>query len=1023
MHHPNRRPGFHRALLALCCIAVLGASTVGEARASCATIPSAEGDFASVQGSVSAPFAKPGDVVVVRRELPAFAADPAGNRIIVRFLAPDRTFREVAATALPPLAGSDCAPETCVANRCPCIRIEFPDTDALLGAADDGVTLAGPAAILVSTDQRLTALIDGLSRSGPNAGDALFPGFVALPPATRFASLVDAPGSPVLAAPTHDGNLLLPLTYAELVDAGLTQTRFIEAVVPALASAPDVRIDSLTSRGAILPPLLRPVAGGGIVATIDAPASVLAISGLPPTMQLERLGDGGPVRLGGIVAAADPRKRAEPTTLESHARFAVFETRECGPFDVPELCADLNGDGDQSDFFLQALDVAQIGSDPLRVDSIDGRDFAGFPGEFPPALYAFRASDALVQFRIPEPPDPLSDSGDAFDVDGDGVPGEVVRKGAFDLLRDEPVPFADRSSRRSIADALLAFSVTAGSGRPVLGLYDAHAASPGPIVPFALPIALSPSYQQLLGATLYEPYERDVVAGDGFAAIVVDEAALNQDLNLDGVRTQALVVVETSGGTPTRAYSLPGAPIEKIQAAGKVLAYEVIRTDLQHGPREIVVYDVATGSLVLIPGPEGADRFIAGPMSSEVIPYARVEEDSADGAPEDLNGDGDTEDSVLHAFVRPATGDPFDVDLGLALPNVGSFAGGGGYAIANGSVLLFPVGELEQGGDLDGDGVIGPPPPEAGPGARATLHTYDARSGRTLNFGVRALVLRPLVRFVDHGLALITATSPIDLTRRFLRDLDGDLAFEEIALDARTGETVFGDNCPRVFNPEQSDTDGDGIGDACEHVDACAAACARPDAIVGTSGADRLVGTTGEDVLCGAGGDDWLDGRGGNDVLCGGEGDDVLHGGEGDDVLEGDAGADRLAGGAGDDTLLGGPGNDRIFGNAGSDALEGGSGDDHLAGRAGDDRILGGDGDDVVNGDGGNDEVDGEDGADHLRGGPGIDIVVGGRGNDRLSGGIGDDLLDARDGGDRVAPGAGTDTCLGAAPVPACEWS
>jgi Ca2+-binding RTX toxin-like protein len=102
-----------------------------------------------------------------------------------------------------------------------------------------------------------------------------------------------------------------------------------------------------------------------------------------------------------------------------------------------------------------------------------------------------------------------------------------------------------------------------------------------------------------------------------------------------------------------------------------------------------------------------------------------------------------------------------------------------------------------------------------------------------------------------------------------------------------------------------------------------------------------------------------------------------------------------------------------IVGTDGSDYLVGTSGRDVIAGLGGEDLIVGAGGNDIICGDGGNDLLFGGDGVDFMDGEAGSDYVIGQNGNDAITGGDGTDWVNGADGRDRVEGGTGDDIVLG----------
>ena len=298
---------------------------------------------------------------------------------------------------------------------------------------------------------------------------------------------------------------------------------------------------------------------------------------------------------------------------------------------------------------------------------------------------------------------------------------------------------------------------------------------------------------------------------------------------------------------------------------------------------------------------------------------------------------------------------------------------------------------------------------------------------------------------------------------RFTLAGNADYPFETIVLPQQL------DNCPATPNPDQQDSNSNGVGDACEaqsltcngkSVTVQIALGETPtsgsDVILGTNGNDNIAAMGGDDTICGLAGNDTIIAGNGNDWVDAGPGDDMVEGGNGNDEIYGDSGVDVLNGGphndeiygendgdfikgnSGDDTLDGGPGVDQIkggsgndiistgpggnrdtvmvvTGGAGNDIITGGVDADEIRGETGNDTILGDDGADALYGGGGNDSVNGQDGDDLLRGNGSKDTVIGGYGNDDIDGGDSDDILLGGAGNDVMRGATGNDDMSGGA--------
>lgn len=339
----------------LCLLFLLAMATAEHAGASCNQIPGTSNSFRGSLGSLDRPFASPGELVSVRlspacdKESLGFASGLAPVvSVVFTPLAGPRTMLVLA----PSCSAIESQRQQCVARpdleRVVCVatsasntiqvidphllRFAFPDTDALLGQANDDRTLAGPATIAISAASDplpcglaaqscreatgLLACVDTLFTVDGTCGtsaDATFGHFTALPPANDYQALCTSPVPPCTGTATEfrfaldrDGNILIPMDWRGILAgkgipiARQLRTTFAGPAFPGTTRAirlpGSTFLSSYSPEGGLLPPIFEPqtdpTAANELVlfGTADAATTVLRLARRSP---LRRQCEGG----------------------------------------------------------------------------------------------------------------------------------------------------------------------------------------------------------------------------------------------------------------------------------------------------------------------------------------------------------------------------------------------------------------------------------------------------------------------------------------------------------------------------------------------------------------------------------------------------------------------------------------------------------------------------------------------------------------------------------------------------------
>ncbi len=344
------------------CLILLLSGLSNSASAVCNVVPAARGEVRGALGSLDRPFAGPGDLVEMTVQ-PALCdgtstgfvdldndGDAADDHVVAVLFQPPGGGPASAALLAEGCAGIDtagCAADlgvggtaTCVDTAAPLpppfdfpglvvspperLQFRFPDTDAQVGGASDGRTLAGPATIVVTRrdrplrcdlvatrcadlagDTSTTGVVactdelyepDGTCRTDPAQVATTFGNFTALPPANDLEAMIDLPGTTEVRFTTDGaGNALVPMDYAGVL------VRVDSIPVPQLARAGtnieafsgggakvdlpgDGFVGSYSPEGIPLPPVFTPLqdpttpSEATLFGSVDAPRGVIRIA-------------------------------------------------------------------------------------------------------------------------------------------------------------------------------------------------------------------------------------------------------------------------------------------------------------------------------------------------------------------------------------------------------------------------------------------------------------------------------------------------------------------------------------------------------------------------------------------------------------------------------------------------------------------------------------------------------------------------------------------------------------------------
>ncbi|RMD83332.1 MAG: hypothetical protein D6815_06850 [Candidatus Dadabacteria bacterium] len=301
-----------------------------------------------------------------------------------------------------------------------------------------------------------------------------------------------------------------------------------------------------------------------------------------------------------------------------------------------------------------------------------------------------------------------------------------------------------------------------------------------------------------------------------------------QDLNGDGDASDRVLQLY-DGATATRTNT--GAPVEELAAAGHLVALRTseaaagvdLNGDGDTSDFVLQVYDVASHTLMnsgqtAVPCNDPAcDPRAPFRVLDDTVRFLTLESDQQ----EDLNHDGDTDDLILQIFNAAAAGSGAGSALSIGAP------AGGQVAYLNVASLARARTRVEgarvHAGFVTAVGAVGTAVGDAQPLGGATGDITYVATGRCVADGGSPCASTEQCptgwRCGPEG----RCEQPLGACRSSADCPAGSVCRPEpvvtTAVDSDGDELPdLWDNCPAVANPKQRDSDGDGIGDACEPV-------------------------------------------------------------------------------------------------------------------------------------------------------------------------------------------------------------